>query len=130
MSVRLARQLRKRMSPSEIRLWRVLKLRPQGLQFRRQHSFGPFVLDFFCKAAGLAIEVDGLSHEFGDRAKRDDRRDEWMRQHGVETLRISADEVRSNLEGVVLHIVNRCVERTPPPHLVRSPSPSNDGEDR
>jgi very-short-patch-repair endonuclease len=52
-----------------------------------------------------------------------------MRTQGVETLRISAEDVRRNLEGVVIHIVNRCLERTPPPHFVRSPSPSNDGED-
>ena len=129
MSVQLARKLRKRMSPSEIRLWRVLRLRQQGLQFRRQHPFGPFVLDFFCKAAGVAIEVDGFSHELGDNPQRDERRDRWIRAQGVETIRVSADDVRTNLEGVVIHIINRCVERTPPPHFVRSPSPSNDGED-
>ena len=128
-SVHQARQLRKRMSPSEIRLWRILKLRPSGLQFRRQHPFGPFVLDFFCKAAGLAIEVDGMAHDFGDNPDRDQRRDSWMRMQGVETLRISVDDVRTNLDGVVIHIVDRCLERTPPPHSVRSPSPSNDGED-
>ena len=129
MTVYQARQLRKRMSPSEIRLWRVLRMRPSGLQFRRQHPLGPFVLDFFCKAAGVAVEVDGFSHEFGDNPERDERRDRWIRSQGVETLRIRADEVRQNLEGVVVHIVNRCLERTPPPHSVRSPSPPNDGED-
>jgi very-short-patch-repair endonuclease len=129
LSVHQARQLRKRMSPSEIRLWRVLRLRPNGLQFRRQHPFGPFVLDFFCKAAGLSIEVDGMAHDFGDNPRRDEQRDRWMCERGVETLRISADDVRNNLEGVVTHIVNRCLERTPPLQCVRSPSPSNDGED-
>ena len=129
MTVYQARQLRRRMSPSEVRLWRVLRLRPEGLQFRRQHPFGPFVFDFFCKAAGLAIEVDGLAHEFGDNPVRDMRRDLWAREQGIETTRISAEDVRRNLEGVVIHIVNRCIERAPPPHFVRSPSPSNDGED-
>jgi very-short-patch-repair endonuclease len=129
LTVYQARQLRRRMSPSEVRLWRVLRLRPEGLQFRRQHPFGPFVFDFFCKAAGLAIEIDGLGHEFGDNPARDMRRDLWAREQGIETMRISAEDVRRNLEGVVIHIVNRCIERTPPPHFVRSPSPSNDGED-
>ena len=129
MSVHQARQLRKRMSPSEIRLWRVLRLRPEGLQFRKQHPFGPFVFDFFCKSAGLAIEVDGLVHDFEVTAKRDERRDQRVHQQGIETMRIAADDVRNNLEGVVTHIVRRCLERTPPPHSVRSPSPSNDGED-
>src|SRR5450759_246385 len=108
------------MSPSEIRLWRVLRLRPEGLQFRRQYPFGPFVLDFFCKSASVAIEVDGLAHDFGDNPARDERRDRWVRGQCVETLRISAEEVRNNLEGVVIYIVQRCLERTPPPHFVRS----------
>ena len=128
-SVHQARTLRKRMSPSEIRLWRMLRLRPEGLQFRRQHPLGPFVFDFFCKAAGLAIEVDGLAHEFGDNPARDERRDAWTRDQGIETLRFRSEDVRANLEGVVTQIVNRCLQRTPPPHSVRSPSPRNRGED-
>ncbi|MES2135784.1 MAG: endonuclease domain-containing protein [Pseudomonadota bacterium] len=117
------------MSPSEIRLWRVLRMRPDGLQFRRQHPFGPFVFDFFCKSAGVAIEVDGIGHDFGACPERDERRDLWVRRQGIHTLRIPAEDVRRNLDGVVTHIVERCLARTPPPHCVRSPSPSNVGED-
>ncbi|HET9812601.1 MAG TPA: endonuclease domain-containing protein [Sphingomicrobium sp.] len=117
------------MSPSEVRLWRVLRQRPEGLQFRRQHPFGPFVLDFFCKAAGVAVEVDGLAHDLGRNPDRDARRDAWVRKQGVATIRIPADEVRNNLEGVITHIVDRCLERAPPPHFVRSPSPRKRGED-
>src|SRR5262245_49623323 len=102
------------MSPTEIRLWRVLRLRPEGLQFRRQHPLGPYVLDFYCKAAGMAIEVDGLAHDFEATARRDQRRDDWTRQQGIKTIRIAAEDVRTNLEGVVLHIVNCCLQRTPP----------------
>ena len=129
MTVYQARQLRRRPSPSEVRLWRVLRQRPDGLQFRRQHPFGPFVFDFFCRAAGVAIEVDGLSHDLGDNAVRDLRHDKWASEQGVETIRIAAEDIRTNLDGVVAHILNRCFEKTPPPHFVRSPSPSNDGED-
>ena len=129
MSVSKARELRKRMSPTEIRLWRVLRLRPEGMRFRRQHPLGPYVLDFFCKAAGLAIEVDGLAHDFEATARRDEQRDLWVGGHGIETIRISAEDVRTNLNGVVTYIVNRCLDRTPPPHSVRSPSPQNCRED-
>jgi very-short-patch-repair endonuclease len=117
------------MSPTEIRLWRVLRLRPEGLKFRKQHPFGPFVFDFYCNAAAVAIEVDGLAHDFEETALRDHRRDQWVRDKGIETLRIGAEEVRNNLDGVVSQIVIRCLERTPPPHSVRSPSPRNRGED-
>lgn len=129
MSVSKARELRKRMSPTEIRLGRALRLRPEGLRFRRQHPFGAYVFDFFCKSAGMAIEVDGLAHDFEAIAMRDELRDGWSRTHGIETLRVTAEDVRNNLEGVVTHIVMRCLERIPPPHSVRSPSPSNDGKD-
>ena len=70
-----------------------------------------------------------MAHDLGENPARDARRDAWSRQQGIETLRISAEEVRENLEGVVAHIVNHCLARTPPPHLVRSPSPPNGGED-
>ena len=129
MTVYQARQLRKRMSPSEIRLWRVLRLHPAGLRFRRQHPFGPYVFDFFCKSAAVAIEVDGLAHDMGDNPLRDQRRDSWTLEQGIQTVRIAADDVKTNLDGVVTHILDLCYERTPPPHFVRSPSPRNRGED-
>ena len=117
------------MSPTEVRLWHVLQQRPEGLRFRKQHPFGPFIFDFFCKSASVAIEVDGLAHDFEIVAEADVRRDAWVGRHGIQTIRVSAEDVRNNLEGVVMHIVDRCLKRTPPPHSVRSPSPANAGED-
>ncbi len=75
------------------------------LRFRRQHPIGPYVLDFYCARARLAIEVDGESHGFGDRPERDERRDVWLADQGVRTLRIPAIEVRDNLDGVITMIV-------------------------
>ena len=101
------------MTPPELRLWNALKARPDGFKFRRQHDFDPYVLDFFCYEASLAIEVDGISHELGDNPQRDHRRDAWCAERGVHTLRIAATDVRDNLEGVVIHIVEHCRERSP-----------------
>lgn len=129
LSVTRARRLRREMSPTELRLWSVLRQRPAGLQFRRQHPLGPFVLDFFCRSAALAIEVDGMAHDFEARANRDAMRDEWLTAKGVATLRIPAAEVHRNLEGVITYIVSLSLGRTPPPHDVRSPSPPKRGED-
>ncbi|MEO5773200.1 MAG: DUF559 domain-containing protein [Sphingomicrobium sp.] len=128
-SVHQARTLRKTMSPTEVRLWRVLRLRPNGLKFRCQHPFGNVVFDFFCPAAAVAIEVDGLAHDFEERAQRDLRRDAWASRQGIKTLRVRAGDVRNDLEAVLLQIVSECLQRTPPPHVVRSPSPRNLGED-
>jgi len=71
------------------------------------------MLDFFCYEAGLAIEIDGFAHELGDNPQRDLRRDQWVAEQGVRTLRIAAMDVRDNLEGVVIHIVEACRLRTP-----------------
>jgi very-short-patch-repair endonuclease len=108
-----SRELRRKMTPPERRLWSVLKLRPEGFKFRRQHALGPYTLDFFCYEAGLAIEVDGLAHELGNNPQRDERRDIWVAEQGVRTIRIAATDVRDNLEGVVIFIVDECRQRTP-----------------
>ena len=108
-----ARALRKKMTPPERRLSNVLKLRPDGFKFRKQHAFDPYVLDFFCYEAGLAIEVDGFAHELGDNPQRDLRRDQWIAERGIHTLRVASTDVRDNLEGVLIYIVEACRLRTP-----------------
>ena len=104
-TIRHARRLRREMTAPEIALWGVLRKRPGGLKFRRQHPAGPYVLDFYCDAVRLALEVDGEAHERGDRPERDAARDGWLRARNVRTLRVRAADVLSNLEGVVRHIV-------------------------
>ncbi len=100
------------MSPPEMRLWGVLRRREAaGLRFRRQHPVGPFALDFYCAEARLAVEVDGADHGFESRRRRDDERDAWLADQGIETLRIQAIDVRDNLDGVWTTIVQRATER-------------------
>jgi len=101
------------MTPPERRLWNALKVRPEGFKFRRQHAFEPYILDFFCHEASLAIEIDGFSHELGDNPQRDERRDKWVAEQGVRTIRITATDVRDNLEGVVVFIIEECRRRSP-----------------
>ena len=124
MSVFQARKLRRTMSPPERILWRILRERPNGFKFRRQHPLDPYVLDFYCHEALLAIEIDGLVHQFGNNPQRDEARDRWMAKRGIDTLRIDALEVRNNLEGVLAYILDRCAQRTPPPPSA-VPLPSN-----
>ncbi|AMO70859.1 endonuclease domain-containing protein [Sphingorhabdus sp. M41] len=88
-----ARQLRKTMSKPEVMLWQILRQRPTGIKFRRQHPIGCYILDFYCPSAKLGIEVDGMTHDMGCRPERDERRDWALSQKGVETIRISAQEV-------------------------------------
>ncbi|MES2135973.1 MAG: endonuclease domain-containing protein [Pseudomonadota bacterium] len=113
MGTNRARELRKQMTPPERRLWNMLRLRPGGFKFRRQHPVGSYTLDFFCYDAALCVEVDGFAHELGSNPQRDRRRDDWLTEQGVRTIRIAATDVRDNLEGVVLLIVEECRRRTP-----------------
>src|SRR5690349_15422967 len=88
-----ARRLRKEMSLPERLLWRELRGKPMELKFRRQHPVGPYVLDFYCPAAKLAIEVDGIAHDMGERPLRDEPRDEFIRAQGIEVVRVPATDV-------------------------------------
>jgi very-short-patch-repair endonuclease len=67
-----AREFRRKLSLPEKLLW--VRIRRNELNFRRQHPIGEYVLDFYCSAAKLAIEVDGAAHDFGNRPERDERR--------------------------------------------------------
>src|SRR5690349_20182182 len=97
-----ARQLRRRLSLPEGLLWRALRGRKlDGLHFRRQHPIGPYVLDFYCDSALLALEIDGQSHGFGDRPQRDERRDAWLASKGIRTLRLSAELALHDVDDAV-----------------------------
>jgi very-short-patch-repair endonuclease len=90
------------MTPSEIALWRVLRAsRFQGLRFRRQHPFGPCILDFYCDRAKLAVEVDGGFHQLEERRMQDAARDAWVAQHGVRTLRLPARLVLEDIDAAL-----------------------------
>ena len=107
-NVAKARDLRKQMSLPETLLWRLLRRAPNGMAFRRQHPIGPYVLDFYCPAAKLAIEVDGAAHDFGDRPERDAARTEWLKGKGVDVMRIPAKDVLRNPDEVADAILRLC----------------------
>ena len=101
-TVDLARRLRRNLSPPEARLWRRLRTRVPGmLVFRRQHPIGPYVLDFYCAKARLAVEVDGIAHDMGDRPQRDLRRYAWLMAQDVTVMRIPAGEAMRAIDVVV-----------------------------
>ena len=99
-----ARKLRRAMTLPEVVLRRALRTRPAGLRFRRQHPAGPYVLDFFCPACRLAVEVDGEVHNRGDRPERDADRDSWLASRNVRVVRIAAVDVLADVDAVVRQI--------------------------
>lgn len=107
-TVAIARQLRRNMSPPEHRLWAVLRARPEGLKFRKQHPIGRIVLDFYCPSAKLAIEVDGDVHDMGDNPVRDAVRDRWLGMRGLRVMRFLASDVMKDVEPVLKSILGAC----------------------
>ncbi|MGO4410549.1 MULTISPECIES: endonuclease domain-containing protein [unclassified Brevundimonas] len=78
-----------------------MRARRSGLPaFRRQHPFGPYILDFYCARLGLAVEIDGLIHGMGNAPAHDTRRDAWLRSQGVEILRYPAADVLAEADEV------------------------------
>lgn len=110
-TLKRARQLRSEMSLPEAMLWRLLRQRPGGFKYRRQHPAGIYILDFYCAAVHLAIEVDGRTHDGETAAKSDARRSDFLRSQHVATLRIPATAILKDLEAVVTRIVEICEER-------------------
>ena len=134
-TVRRAKRLRREMSLPEGLLWQHLRGSPGGLRFRKQHAAGDFVLDFFCARANLAIEVDGIAHDMGDRPARDIMRDAWLRDHRIDVVRFPARDVLRDPAAVAASIVALASERlesfgkAPPSGLRPATSPSQvDGE--
>ena len=126
-TVNRARKLRREMSLPEIVLWQALRKKGLArLRFRRQHPIGPYILDFYCPAARLAVEVDGLAHDTAAQARHDERRRAWLTQQGVRVLRIRASDVLKDgeLEGVLLGIERAA---TPSGSLRSPPSPLGGG---
>src|SRR5262249_14113225 len=117
----------------ERRLWRALRGgRLAGLKFRRQHAVGPYVVDFYCHEARLVVEMDGRSHN--DRGREDKVREEFLKDEGLNVLRVSNDDVLDRMEGVLEGILKTAGRplpgyepRNPPPAAARPPSPRGEG---
>jgi very-short-patch-repair endonuclease len=125
-----ARKLRREMSLPEVVLWQTLRRgRLAGLRFRRQHPIGPYILDFYCPAVRLAVEVDGFAHHTDLVARRDERRDMWLSEQCVVVLRVSARDVLhdESLESVLLAIQNAATAGTPSGSLPSPPPPPGGG---
>jgi very-short-patch-repair endonuclease len=109
-----ARALRREMTLPEVVLWRALRRGAVAeLRFRRQHPLGPYVLDFYCAAARLAVEVDGAVHDLPEQAAHDEKRIAWLGEQGIRLLRVPAREVLrdESLEGVLATIAAMARER-------------------
>ncbi len=100
-----ARELRKKQTPAEKALWRLLRGRKfQGLKFRRQHRIGTFFADFSCSERRLVIEVDGGIHSVREQQLRDRSRDACLRGGSWNVLRFTNEQILEEPEEVLHQI--------------------------
>ena len=96
------RRLRQDSTDAEATLWRLLRGRRfHGYKFRRQHSVGPYILDFYCADRQLAVELDGGQHLEKEGRERDAFRDRFLKSRGIAVLRIATDLVFREREQVM-----------------------------
>ncbi|MEZ0608159.1 endonuclease domain-containing protein [Fibrella sp. WM1] len=101
------RDLRKGQTGAETRLWeRLRSSQLLGRKFRRQHSVGMYVLDFYCPAERLAVEVDGSVHATEQARQHDAERDATLAQLSIHTVRITNSEVENDIEAVLAKIAS------------------------
>ena len=118
-----ARDLRWSMTSAEWKLWQALRVcQVGGLKFRCQHPVGPFVLDFYCPACKLVVELDGDVH--AGQVEQDEARTRHLESYGYQVLRFRNEEVLRDLPSVVERIAQAATEGDPgadPRHLMRQP---------
>ncbi len=95
-----ARALRREQTDAETALWWLVRRRQLGVKFRRQHPVEPFVLDFYCPALRLAVEVDGGQHAAPENQDRDAARTAALASRGIRLMRFSNREVLQTPEAV------------------------------
>ena len=134
-TIQTARRLRRPLTDSEQVLWLALRdSRMHGIKFRRQHPFGPYVLDFFCVQAQLAVELDGGIHDRSEQKNYDRERTAYLESRGLHVLRFRNEEIVEKLENVITRILEAASSTPSPlplptarretcPHLPPNPLP-------
>jgi very-short-patch-repair endonuclease len=116
-----ARELRKRSTSAETVIWHWLRHRYLGGQkFRRQHPMAGYVLDFYCPALKLCIEIDGASHDSDASVTYDADRSHALAAHGITVVRLRNEYIAEQPDGAWSLIVAAVDFATPP---VPSPLP-------
>ena len=117
-----ARVLRKAMSVSERCFWEAVRYDALGFRCRRQVAMGPYILDFYVPAAKLCIEIDGEQHL--ERLDTDARRDQYLADHGILTIRIPSLDLFDENHTQLSHWVN-VVKRLCEDRALHPPAPSS-----
>ena len=100
------RELRKNQTPAEKIIWEHVRgRRLGGYRFLRQYSVGFYILDFYCPAKKLGIELDGGQHRAKDGSMYDQERTAYLEGFGIKTIRFPNEEIMQNLPSVLNRIL-------------------------
>lgn len=98
------KRLRNHSTSAEATLWKHLKGKQQGKKFRRQHSVGNYIVDFYCATERVAIELDGERHFTEEGMKYDAKRTEYLNGLNIKVIRFENVRVFEDLDGVLKEI--------------------------
>ena len=106
--LRKRKKLRNKGTSAEARLWTLIKNKQlDGYKFRRQHSIGNYIADFYCPAGKLVIELDGHHHFTEEGLAHDQKRSAYFQSLGIATIRFENHLVFDHPEAVLDTIKNR-----------------------
>ena len=101
---RYRKRLRNHSTSAEATLWKYLKGKQLGKKFRRQHSVGNFIVDFYCATERVAIELDGEPHFTEDGMRYDARRTQYLNGLNIKVIRFENVRVFEDLGAVLKEI--------------------------
>lgn len=111
--LKIRQLLRRNSTPAEILLWNRLRDRRMcGHKFRRQHSIGRYVLDFYSPKLRLGIELDGSQHLKDDQVDYDQARTDWLAAQNIKIIRYWNNEILNQMESV-LEDIYRTIKELP-----------------
>ena len=122
--IKRAKELRKTMTPWEIKLWTCF-LRNYPVRFQRQKVIDNYIVDFYCAKARMVIELDGGGHYTEEQQKYDDERTEILKKYKLQVIRICNIDIDNNFDNVCEHI-DREVKKSLPQSASQT-APSSEG---
>jgi very-short-patch-repair endonuclease len=119
-----ANGLRAAATETERRLWNLLRRKQMaGLRFRRQHAIGSYIVDFYCSAAKLIVELDGGQHGEDAHVAYDEARSRWLAARGYRVIRFSNHDLLREPQVVLDGIWHAIAESGVPLPKQNPPSP-------
>ena len=108
------KELRRNSTEQEKILWQELRGNKLGYKFRRQHSIGGYITDFYCAECRLVIEIDGGVHSDSESKKYDIQRDLFLKSLNHTVLRFKNSRVEKHLNDTLVIILKTLIHLSHP----------------